>query len=39
MAKNDAEKAESIGTDDEDLRSAVADALNAWFAVELTHQT
>lgn len=39
MAKNDAEKAEFIGTDDEDLRSAVADALNAWFAVELTHQT
>jgi hypothetical protein len=39
MAKNDAEKAEFIGTDDEDLRSAVADALNAWFAVELAHQT
>jgi hypothetical protein len=39
MAKNDAEKAESVGTDDEDLRSAVADALNAWFAERLTEQT
>ena len=39
MAKNDAEKAEFLGTDDEDLYSAVADALNAWFAERLTEQT